>query len=108
MTARYVLTPRAKRDLVQIGDSIADEAGLVIAEYVLEKFREAFRFLAEQPGAGHVREDLAEDPAVKFWAVFSYFVAYAHEERPLGIVAIVHGSRDPDVMRRQLRENRGS
>ncbi len=49
----------------------------------MEKIRESFRFLAEQPGAGHVREDLTEDPAVRFWTVFSYSVAYAHAEQPL-------------------------
>jgi len=76
MTARYVLTFQARQDLAEIGSSIAERDGAVPAEHVLEKFREAFRFLAEHPGAGHVREDLTADSALRFWVVFSYLVAF--------------------------------
>lgn len=106
MTARYVLTSQAKQDLAEIAEYIAEESGSDPAEYVIEKIRETFRFLAEQPGVGHVREDLADDPSVRFWAVYSYLIIYAHDERPLGIVSIVHGSRDPGEIRRHLHEAR--
>ena len=62
MTANYVLTLRARQDLVDIGDYIAEQSGLAPAEHVLYEFREAFCLLAKQPGVGHVRDDLAEIP----------------------------------------------
>lgn len=108
MTARFVLSRQAKQDLADIAEYIAEESGPDPAEYVVEKIRETFRFLAEQPGVGHVREDLAEDPAVRFWAVFSYLIAYVPDERPLGVVCIVHGSRDPGEIARHLRRARSS
>lgn len=107
MSARYVLTLQARQDLAELAEYVAAESGLEPAEYVVEKIRESFRFLAEQPGAGHVRQDLSEDPEVRFWPVFSYLIAYAHEEHPLAIVAIVHGARDPGEIRRHLRRSQG-
>lgn len=104
MTAPYVLTLQAKQDLVDIVSYIAEQSGLEAAEHVFVKLREAFRFLAEQPGAGHVRDDLADDPAVRFWGVYSYLIAFVPEERPLSVVSIVHGSRDPDEIRRHVEE----
>lgn len=106
MTARFVLTRQAQQDLSEIAEYLAEENGLDTAEHVVEKIRETFRFLAERPGGGHVREDLSDDPAVKFWAVYSYLIAYEHDERPLVIVCIVHGSRDPDEIQRHLRAPR--
>jgi len=104
VTARYVLTLQARQDLVDIGNYIAEQSGLEPAEHVLEKLREAFHFLTEQPGVGHIREDLADDPAVRFWGVYSYLVAFVPGDRPLPVVSVVHGSRDPDKIRRHLRE----
>lgn len=106
MTAQYFLTLQARQDLAEIADYVAAESGLEPAEFVVEKLREGFLFLAEQPGVGHVREDLAEDPSVRFWPVFSYLIAYAYAQRPLGIVGIVHGARDPAEILRHLKRAR--
>ena len=106
MTARYVLTLRARQDLAEIAGYLAAESGPVAAEYVIEKLREAFRFLAEQPGVGHLREDLTGEIGVRFWVVFSFLIAYVHDKQPLGILTIVHGSRDPVEIKRHLRQAR--
>ena len=47
-----------------------------------------------------------DDRAVRLWAVFSYLVAYAHDESPPGIVSIVHGARDLAEIQRHLRTAR--
>ncbi len=57
----------------------------------------AFGLLAAVPGAGHVREDLTDEP-VKFWQVFSYLVVYDHLARPIGIVRVLHSRRDVAVV----------
>jgi len=58
----------------------------------LERLYAAFTRLAETPGLGHHREDLA-DPRHRFWTVFSYVTAYRDETSPLQIIAVVHGAR---------------
>jgi antitoxin ParD1/3/4/toxin ParE1/3/4 len=57
----------------------------------LERLHAAFTRLAETPGIGHHRGDLA-DTRHRFWTVFSYVIAF-RETSPLQIIAIVHGAR---------------
>jgi plasmid stabilization system protein ParE len=49
--------------------------------------------LAELPGLGHVRDDLA-DESLRVWTVRSYLVTYRPETRPLQIVRGLSGYRD--------------
>lgn len=49
--------------------------------------------LAENPGIGHWREDLATKD-VKFWNVRGYMIAYLHATMPLQVARIMRGSRD--------------
>jgi len=76
MTARYVLTAQAKQDLADIAEYVAESSGLAPAEQVVRELQRGFQFLADQPDAGHGREELTEDPGVRFWSVFSYLIAY--------------------------------
>ncbi len=43
--------------------------------------------------AGHRRKDLTGE-AVRFFAVYSYLIAYRGETKPLQIAAILHGRRE--------------
>lgn len=51
------------------------------------------RLLAERPGIGHTRTDLA-DETVRFWPVFSYLVIYRPDTNPIQIVRVLRGKRD--------------
>ena len=88
---RFVLTPQARADLLEIWDYIAEDSP-EDADRVLEQMYAAFIRLAQVPGMGHHREDLA-DRRHRFWTVYSYVVAYRDQTRPLEIIAIVHGAR---------------
>ena len=106
MTEGYVLTLRARQDLADIAEAIAEESGSARALRVIETMRGTFRFLAENPRVGHPRADLSDDPGVRFWPVFSYLVAFVPGETRadlLGIVGILHGARDPEKIRHRLR-----
>ena len=70
-----------------------EQGGPPLSLYIRTEILKQIAFLAENPGAGHLREDLTLLP-VKFWSVFSYLVVYDPEMKPLGIARIVHGSRD--------------
>ena len=89
----YVLSPEAERDLDRVKDYLLQTASVRVARYVLRELRAGMRFLGQNPGAGHVREDLTDD-AVKFWPVFSYLIVYDPEKRPVEIVRVLHGALD--------------
>jgi plasmid stabilization system protein ParE len=106
MTARYVLTTQAKQDLAEIADHIAESSGLSPAEQVVGELRRGFQLLAEHPEVGHVREDLPDDPEVRFWSVYSYLIVFVPAARPLAVVSILHGARDPKHIADHIRDAR--
>ena len=65
---------------------------------MIVEFVEAFRFLARTPGAGHVREDLAEDRPIPFWALRDYLIFYRQTTEAVEILSIFRGSRDLPVL----------
>jgi len=94
---RYRLSPEAQGDIEDIRKYLVKEGGAALARYVLGEIRQALRFLAETPGAGHARDDLTDEP-VKFWSVFSYLIIYDPAMEPLGIARILHANRDLETM----------
>lgn len=88
---RFVLTPQARADLVEIWSYIAEDS-LEDADRVLDRLHDCFTRLAQMPGMGHHREDLA-DARHRFWTVYSYVIAYRDRTSPLEIIGIVHGAR---------------
>ena len=70
MAKAYILSPEAQRDIHAIRAYYLDEAGAKVARYVLREIGAGFRMLASNPGVGHIRDDLTDEP-VKFWPVFS-------------------------------------
>ncbi len=89
---RYILTPRAKRDVNDIWDYIASD-NIEAADRVLDALESAMVKLAKNPGIGRWREELA-DKSHRFWLVYSYLIVYRHEARPLQIVRVLHAARD--------------
>ena len=94
---RYILSPEAGKDIRAIRAYLKREVGQRIAQSTLDKIKDAFVFLSRTPGAGHLREDLTDEP-VKFWPVFSYLIIYNPATRPIEIVRIIHGSREISTM----------
>lgn len=71
---------------------IAEESVRAARKVRLQIF-DACQLLAENPGIGHRREDLTEEP-VLFWPVGSYLIIYDPDTKPVGIVRVLHGARD--------------
>ncbi len=90
---RYRLSPEAEGDLDDIKQYYVQQGGVRVARYVLQEIRNALRFLAANPGAGHTRADLTDEP-MKFWSVFSYLIVYDPAARPIGIARVLHGNQD--------------
>lgn len=89
---RFVLTPRAKQDINQIWDYIAQD-DIEAADRVLDDLESAMTKLAKSPGIGHWREDLA-DRRHRFFLVYSYLIVYRHEARRLEVIRVLHAARD--------------
>ncbi|MHB1767711.1 MAG: type II toxin-antitoxin system RelE/ParE family toxin [Phycisphaerae bacterium] len=91
MTA-FVLTPAAEADLTDIISYIAGHNSAA-AEKTVDRFGRTFRMLADNPEAGHLREDLANEP-LRFWTIYSYMIIYRPGTSPLQIIRILHGAQD--------------
>lgn len=98
----FVLHPDAYTDLEEIWEYIAAD-NQDAADRVLEEIYQAIRALVPLPHQGHNRSDLTSRP-LRFHPVRNFLIAYAPEERPLVVIAILHGRRSPRLMAGLLRE----
>jgi toxin ParE1/3/4 len=80
---------------------IADDSPQA-ARRLREEILAAIRALVPLPNVGHKRADLTSRP-LRFIVVREYLIAYAPEEKPLWVVAVMHGRRNPRVMAAILR-----
>jgi toxin ParE1/3/4 len=101
----YVLHPEAAEDIVDIWEYLAAES-LEAVSRVREDIQKTISNLAFLPRLGHRREDLTSLP-LRFVRVRDYLIAYAPEEEPICIIAVIHGHRNPRVMAAILRSREG-
>lgn len=97
----YDFHPEADLDLDEIWEFIAED-NPAAADKVTEDIVAAIETLVSAPHMGHRRPDLTSRP-LRFWTVRNYLIAYAPDEKPLWIIAVIHGSRSPRVMAAILR-----
>lgn len=90
---RFKLSVPAERDLDEIVVYLAENASPQVARRVVARLKQAMRFLASRPQAGHRREDLTDQPYL-FWGVYSYLIVFDPAKRPIEIVRVIHGARD--------------
>ena len=97
----FVLHPLAAQDITDIWELITEENPQA-ARRVREDILAAIRALVPFPHQGHRRPDLTSRP-LRFTTVRDYLIAYAPDERPLLVLAVLHGRRNPRVMAAMLR-----
>jgi plasmid stabilization system protein ParE len=102
----YDFHPAAELDLYEIWDFIAEDNPRA-ADKVTADIVAALDKLVRFPYQGHTRTDLTSRP-LRFWRVRDFLIAYAPDEKPLWVVAIIHGSRNPRVIAAILRSREGS
>jgi len=97
----YGFHPEAVLDLDEIWEFIAgDNPGA--ADRVIADILATLDRLASFPKQGHKRSDLTSR-LLRFTLVREYLIAYAPDEKPLWVVAVMHGRRNPRVMASILR-----
>jgi plasmid stabilization system protein ParE len=97
----FELHPEAAKDITEIWEYIAADSPLA-AKRVREEILDAVRRLVPFPHQGHKRPDLTSRP-LRFRSVRDFLIAYAPDVKPLLVIAVVHGRRNPRVMAAMLR-----
>src|SRR6266511_5545007 len=98
----YAFHPEAFADLDEIWEYIAQDNSDA-ADRVLADIHSVLRNLAASPHIGHKRPDLTARP-LRFHVVREYLIVYAPDEKPLWVVAVLHGRRNPRLMAAILRD----
>jgi toxin ParE1/3/4 len=90
--ARILRRPRADRDLTEIWQYIADQAGAERAEQFTGRIETAIRKYAEHPFLGRRRDELR--PNLRSFPIRRYVVFYHPLDDGIGVVRILFGGRD--------------
>ena len=98
----YAFHPQALLDLDEIWDFIAKDS-LDAADRIVAEILSTCEGLSRFPHQGYVRPELTSQP-LRFSVVRDFVLAYAPDERPLWIVAILHGKRNPHLLATVLRD----
>ena len=101
MSSGFALHPEAYADLEDVRGYIAYDSPDAADRVITEIYR-AVRVLVPFPDQGHRRPDLTSRP-LRFISVHNYLLAYAPHEKPLWVIAVMHGRRSPRVMAAILR-----
>jgi plasmid stabilization system protein ParE len=97
----FDLHPAAVQDITEIWEFIANDDPAAATRF-REEILQAIRKLAELPHLGHKRADLTACP-LRFQLVRDYLVAYALDQYPVVVIAVIHGRRNPRIMAAALR-----
>ncbi|HET7107851.1 MAG TPA: type II toxin-antitoxin system RelE/ParE family toxin [Candidatus Acidoferrum sp.] len=99
-----VLHPAAFRDLNEIWEFIAAD-NLDEAARILDELHEAMKKLVDFPEMGFCRDELTSKP-LRFFPVRDFLIAYAPDEIPLLVLAVLHTSRNPRALAAVLRQRK--
>jgi len=99
--SEFVLHPQACADLDDVWEYIAAD-NVDAADRVREEIYEAIQSVIPFPYIGHSRPDLTARP-LRFQTVREYVIVYAPDEKPLVVIAVLHGRRNPRVIAAILR-----
>jgi toxin ParE1/3/4 len=97
----FDLHPGAVQDITDIWEFIAAD-NPEAAGKVRQDILDAIRKLVPFPHQGHRRTDLTSRP-LRFQTIRDYLVAYAPDETPLLVIAVLHGRRNPRIIAAALR-----
>ena len=86
---------RAKSDLVEIWDYVADDSE-ARADAFVDMIDQKLLALASSPGMGRARDEIAE--GLRSFPVGRYVIFYRPIPEGVEIVRVLHGSRDIDVL----------
>jgi len=94
LSADYTVAPAALDEIDEIADWMRKQSPETDIDLrFIDAIYEAFELLARQPGVGHKRQDLTDQP-VLFWTVMKSFAVIYRNRPPVEIVHVMRWSRD--------------
>ena len=100
---RFVLHPEAYADLNEIWEYVAAD-NLDAADRPLDEIYESITSLLRFPHQGHTRSDLTSQP-LRFQVVRDYVTAYAPDEKPLAVIAILETAGRAAAREKNVEDN---
>jgi plasmid stabilization system protein ParE len=100
----YVFHPKALTDLEEIWEYIAEDSPEA-ADRVIGEIQKAIQGLVPFPHQGHWRPDLSSRP-LRVQTVRDFLIVYAPDEKPLLVIAVLHGRRNPKIIAATLSSRR--
>jgi toxin ParE1/3/4 len=97
----FLLHPEAIDDLDEIHEYLSRHNESA-ADRVLDELFGSFGSIAAAPGIGFRKPELTLRP-LRFRVIRNYLIAYASEQNPIWILAIIDGRRSPRVLAAILR-----
>jgi toxin ParE1/3/4 len=85
------ISPRASSDLTEISSYISDDS-VTNADAFIDKLYATIQVLANQPGSGRQREELAH--GILSFPFGRYIIFYRASQDAIEIVRVLHGARD--------------
>lgn len=92
MSANYTVRQKAQEDVIGIWLYSVEQWGPDQADRYLQKINEKFRWLADNPKAGHLRSDVKQDRY--FVPVGSHLILYKLVNNQPDIIRVVHQNAD--------------
>jgi len=92
----FALHPEAYDDIDEIRAYIAEDSPDA-ADHIVDEIFDRLRQLARFPDQGFRRPHFTSLP-LRFAVVREYLIAYAPDQDPLWVVAVIHGRRSPRVV----------
>ena len=89
--AQVLRSSRADVDLFEIWSYIAED-NIAAADRLLDEIDAACQRLAENPMAGHSRDELV--PGLRSYAVRKYLVFYLPTPEGVAVARVLHGAQD--------------
>jgi toxin ParE1/3/4 len=89
------IRPLAEADLLDIWDFIAEDSEAK-ADRFLDVLNQKLQAIAQMPGMGRRREELA--PGLRSFPVRNYSLFYQITEDGIDVVRVIHGSRDIEAL----------
>jgi plasmid stabilization system protein ParE len=94
--------PRQRATWCKIWRYLKRESSEETANRVESVIRGKIAFLSEHPHVGHWRRELTS-ANVRFFLVYSYFIVYRPDTKPLQVVCILHCRRDlANILKKRL------
>jgi toxin ParE1/3/4 len=91
MNRKIVLSPQARRDLIEIWNYIAEDNESA-ADKILDRIEDVLRMLKDNPNAGRSRPELA--PELRSFPIVNYILFFRPNESGIELVRVLSARLD--------------